>query len=209
MRRAALTDPPVSQVTLLISFGVAALVLVILALIASSAAGAISPRWAHVPSGYADGILSSGIYDYDATAASTTPPANTRTDAKPTRLGSRTASGSSTSKIGRFRAAKGAADDGARLATGRFLSDSWHRATFPNKMQSVRYHWQKHVRDQGINKSFREYTQDAVDVFRQHRWAGQQITLKDGTPGLRIKTGKGQPGGIYTPDGRVVTFWYR
>jgi RHS repeat-associated protein len=110
---------------------------------------------------------------------------------------------------GAARGAAGAADDGARLATGRFLSDSWRRTTFPNKMQSVRYHWQKHVRDQGINKSISEYTEDALSVFRQHRSFAQQLTLKDGTPGLRIKTGQGQPGGIFTPDGRVVTFWYR
>jgi RHS repeat-associated protein len=102
-----------------------------------------------------------------------------------------------------FVAGLGHAD---KLPAGRLLFDSWHEATFPNKTQSVTYHWDKHAR--ALGKSPTQYTRDALDFFRQNRGIAEQVTLKDGSAGLRINI-KGGPGGYFTPDGRVVTFWYR
>jgi RHS repeat-associated protein len=90
---------------------------------------------------------------------------------------------------------------------GRFLFQSWYRATFPNRLQSLLYHWRKHGRAAG--KTFEQYTRDAVDFFNQNKSLATQVTLKDGTPGLLIRLGKGQPGGYFKPTGEVVTFWYK
>lgn len=102
--------------------------------------------------------------------------------------------------------ARSAAKKAAPTPLGPFLKDNWHRGTFTNEYKSIKYHWRKHA---GSHRTIREYTEDAIEVFNKHKSAGVPITLKDGTPGLRIKTGKGQPGGIFTPDGEIVTFWYK
>ncbi|WP_201301037.1 hypothetical protein [Sunxiuqinia indica] len=44
--------------------------------------------------------------------------------------------------------------------------------------------------------------------FNSNKNLGQEIMLKDGSLGLRIRLGSGQPGGIFTPDGKIVSFWY-
>ncbi len=100
----------------------------------------------------------------------------------------------------------GAGKGGRELATGRHLSDSWHQATFPNKTQTVAYHWRKHA--VSLGKSPSQYTQDALSFFHQNKALAQHVILKDGSAGLRIKT-KAGAGGYFTPDGIVVSFWYR
>jgi RHS repeat-associated protein len=92
-------------------------------------------------------------------------------------------------------------------AAGRFLFQSWNRATFANRLQSLLYHWRKHGRAAG--KTFEQYAQDGVAFFNQNKSMATQVTLKDGTPGLLIRLGKGQPGGYFKPSGEVVTFWYK
>jgi len=92
-------------------------------------------------------------------------------------------------------------------APGRFLFQSWYRATFPNRLQSLLYHWRKHGRAAG--KTFEQYTREAAEFFVQNKSLATQVTLKDGTPGLLIRLGKGQPGGYFKPTGEVVTFWYK
>jgi RHS repeat-associated protein len=91
----------------------------------------------------------------------------------------------------------------AEKAGAEFLSKSWDKGTFPNRMQSIRYHWEKHGKPFG--KSIDEYTQDALEFYKQNKSRAIHITLKDGRPGLKIK---GAPGGIFTPEGRVISFWY-
>jgi len=90
---------------------------------------------------------------------------------------------------------------------GRFLFENWYRAAFPNRLKSLRYHWGKHGRAAG--KTFEQYTADAVDFFNQNKSLATKVTLKDGTPGLLIRLGKGQPGGYFKPTGEVITFWYK
>ena len=96
--------------------------------------------------------------------------------------------------------ASAAAEKGAE-----FLLSNWYRSTFFSTSGTVAYHWMKHAQRYG--KTAVEYTKDAVDFFQKNQQLGKPATLGDGTVGVLIRT-KG-PGGYFTPDGRVVTFWYR
>lgn len=89
---------------------------------------------------------------------------------------------------------------------GRYLNNSWYKGTFPNKLESVKYHLAKH----GKGRTPTEYTRDAMNFFRKNKLLGEPVTLKDGTPGIKIQTktkSGGKTGGYWTQDGRLVTFW--
>jgi len=88
---------------------------------------------------------------------------------------------------------------------------AWHKATFPNKYQSISYHLAKH----GKGRSAIQYTRDAMDFYQKNKHLGKPVTLKDGTSGIVIKfktkdpvTGKTlKTGGFWTDTGKLVTFW--
>jgi len=106
------------------------------------------------------------------------------------------------------RAEKGVDD------VGRLLYDSWYRSSFPNKMQSLRYHYRVHVVKDGIKKSMTEYTQDANDLFHKYAYSkefARDWPIKDGkgTKGIKITLGSGKRGGIFTSSGQIVSFWYK
>ncbi len=93
---------------------------------------------------------------------------------------------------------------------GRYLADTWHQGTFPNRTQSVRYHVLKH----GKGRTARQYTRDAMEFFQANRHLGERVILKDGTPGIKISIKVTTPegtvkriGGYWTEDGKLVTFW--
>ncbi len=105
---------------------------------------------------------------------------------------------------------KGYGVTGVKNSGASLLNRTWHKGTFPNKMQSVRHHLRRH----GKNRSASHYTQDAMNFFRKNRHLGQDMLLLDGSPGIMIKTKirvQGQKtqrvGGFWTQDGRLVTFW--
>jgi len=92
----------------------------------------------------------------------------------------------------------------------KVLFKSWHKATFPNRMQSVRYHLAKH----GRGRTALKYTRDAMDFFRRNRRLGKKVRLRDGTSGIKIQTkvrlpggGTRRVGGFWTDKGKLVTFW--
>lgn len=97
----------------------------------------------------------------------------------------------------------------ANKSAGQYLFETWHQGTFPNRAQSVAYHLERH----GKGRSATEYTRDAMSFFERNKHLGEQITLKDGSSGIRIQTkqivdGKVQrTGGYWTSDGKLVTFW--
>lgn len=86
-----------------------------------------------------------------------------------------------------------------------YLFTSWDKGTFPNRMQSIRYHLQKH----GNGRSYNQYTQDALKYFSINRDKASPIILKNGKNGLSIKTRECgvRQGGYWTEDGKIVTFW--
>ena len=82
----------------------------------------------------------------------------------------------------------------------------WDQATFPTAHECAFYHWQKHA--SYLGKSPEEYTSDALDFFKREKERARPLTLKNGERGFIIRTGPGGPGGYFTQDGRVVSFWY-
>ena len=118
MRQAGLTDSLVSRVTLFVACGLAGLVLVVLGLIASPAAGAPAPRLAHVQAAYAAGFSSSAIYGYDSPSAFTTPTAKLLTAAHEARRAPAGALRLSSRFSRRFLATKGADDVPAATPVG-------------------------------------------------------------------------------------------
>ncbi len=92
-------------------------------------------------------------------------------------------------------------------ASARALS-SWHRATFATEAESAAYHYGRHVLRPGLTHTFPQYTRDALTTFEQFGGLAKPVTLRDGSPGLLFRN-PGNPGGYFTPDGRIVTFWYR
>ena len=113
----------------------------------------------------------------------------------------------SVAKITQFKRFASKAD--VTKGGGKYLNDSWYKGTFPNKTQSLKYHLGKH----GKGRTATEYTKDAMNFFGKNSHLGKKVTLKDGTPGIKIQTktkvdGKTQQtGGYWTQDGKLVTFW--
>lgn len=77
----------------------------------------------------------------------------------------------------------------------------WDKGTFPTVQDSINYHTRKH----GYGRSQLQYTRDAVNFYERNKRLRYSTTLKDGSPGYRIK--KGQQGGIWTKDGKILTYW--
>jgi hypothetical protein len=79
----------------------------------------------------------------------------------------------------------------------------WDKATFNDESASLEYHWRKH--GEPFGKSKNQYSQDAINFFEKNKSKSIEIELQDGRTGLKIP---GKPGGIYTKDGKVISFWY-
>lgn len=71
---------------------------------------------------------------------------------------------------------------------------------------SIDYHWRKH----GSGESRDSYAQAALDWASQLDLSkGTPVMLADGTPGFRIRTSGGGPGGIVDASCNVITCWYQ
>jgi len=91
-------------------------------------------------------------------------------------------------------------------AAARAFDDAWRlvQRNWKGGKGLTRYHWEKHAKK--FDLSLEEYTDDAVNFFRRNRGAAREFPIDGGTGiGLRID---GKPGGIFTTDGKIVTFWY-
>ncbi|MBI5216818.1 MAG: RHS repeat-associated core domain-containing protein [Ignavibacteriae bacterium] len=91
------------------------------------------------------------------------------------------------------------------VKTARELLKGWHKGTFRSAASSLKYHLKKH----GAGRGMEQYVKDAKDFFKQNYNKGQIVTLKDGTPGILIRTQGGGQGGYFTLDGKPVSFWYK
>ncbi|QYK49748.1 MAG: Hint domain-containing protein [Phycisphaeraceae bacterium] len=79
----------------------------------------------------------------------------------------------------------------------------WITKKFTNPGK-IEYHWQKHAEKHG--KSLEEYMNDAIAFFNTNRYSKEAFEVTSEV-GRAIKI-KGKPGGIFAPDGRIITFWY-
>lgn len=81
------------------------------------------------------------------------------------------------------------------------VENQWYKSTFNTVKESINYHVQIH----GAGRTPQQYTKDARQFFKENSDIIQEVTLKDGTEGIKIKSGK--QGGYFKPDGRIVTYW--
>lgn len=95
------------------------------------------------------------------------------------------------------------------LTEADYVVSNWKNSSFDNKTQSIKYHYNKHVTEQGINKSLYEYTNDAANVYNKYSKSGTDVILSDGSTGTKIKDPDSSQGGIYTKEGDIVSFWYK
>jgi hypothetical protein len=88
--------------------------------------------------------------------------------------------------------------------TNAFLQ-AWHKGTFADEAASAAYRLSKH----GEGRTLAEYTKDATGYFAANKARGVEMIAKDGADALRIRTSGGGPGGIFTTEGKIITFWYK
>ncbi|MGL5041763.1 MAG: RHS repeat-associated core domain-containing protein, partial [Culicoidibacterales bacterium] len=88
---------------------------------------------------------------------------------------------------------------------------SWNEGTFDSPHSSAEYHYNKHVINKGLNKTFKEYTQDAMNFYNKYKdsSSAEQHVMNNGKQGIRIKNIAGEGGGYFTNDGKIITFWYK
>jgi hypothetical protein len=93
--------------------------------------------------------------------------------------------------------------------TGRYLMENWHKSTSDSRTDSIRYHLDEH----GKGRSATEYTAAAMRFFEKNKHLAKECILRDGSPGLQIKTkykdanGKTRKArGYWSIDGKLVTF---
>lgn len=65
---------------------------------------------------------------------------------------------------------------------GEKLFHGWNKGTFENRMQSLKYHYQKHGNGRGIAR----YTDDSLDFFAKNKHLGKEVILKNGKQGVSI-----------------------
>lgn len=81
-------------------------------------------------------------------------------------------------------------------------ASKWYKSTFNSSEDSLQYHLSKH----GNGSTAEQYTNDALNLFQGKNDIMEKTILKDGTEGVKIKFGS--QGGYFTPDGKIVTYWY-
>ncbi|MFE3654497.1 polymorphic toxin-type HINT domain-containing protein [Streptomyces sp. NPDC059152] len=82
--------------------------------------------------------------------------------------------------------------------------EEWHKATFESVEKSAIYHLEVH----GKGRTFAEYTREAKDLWDKTDPKNRiPWKLKDGSMGWKIRGDWRSGEGIYTRDGKIVT-WY-
>lgn len=91
------------------------------------------------------------------------------------------------------------------------LSAKWYKASSNDVYDSFVYHYNKHVLTELPKAgkpvvSMEKYLDDAVAFWEANNDRAIEWSINRGTEmGKKIV---GNPGGIYTNDGKVVSFWY-
>lgn len=100
------------------------------------------------------------------------------------------------------------APGGGQIKAFRTILKSWSKVNWRSVSSAAKYHYSKHVLNQGMRNNLMQYTDDALNFFNTNKNLGKEIMLRDGSMGMKIRLGPNQPGGIFTTDGRIVSFWY-
>ena len=102
----------------------------------------------------------------------------------------------------------GAAGNAVKISQA---AKAWDRGTFKSGYQSMKYHYNKHAVSEGLTKrnNVLKYTQDAVSFSNRNSSALKytyNYNYGNATWNSTYSTGQG---GMFTPTGRILTFWYR
>lgn len=88
---------------------------------------------------------------------------------------------------------------------------AWNSSTFKSGYQTMKYHYNKHVVSKGLTKgnNVLEYTRDAVSFAnRNSSVLKYTYNYKYGNASCNFTYLTGQ-GGMFTSNGKILTFWYR
>lgn len=91
------------------------------------------------------------------------------------------------------------------------LSGNWYQGTFQSAEDSMQYHYNKHVVQEGLSDttSIEQYTQDALNFAQANSTVlCYQYNRKYGNASWNCKYSPGR-GGYFTSSGKIITFWYR
>jgi RHS repeat-associated protein len=104
-----------------------------------------------------------------------------------------------------IKKSNGVINDKRTNESAKILFDSWDKGTFPNRMQSIRYHFFKHANGRSVN----EYTRDAISFFNKNKNSAKEVILKNGQQGysIKMKCNESRIGGFWTKDEKIITFW--
>jgi len=83
--------------------------------------------------------------------------------------------------------------------TKLYVQQNWYKGTFDTELDSAAYHLNKH----GYGATIQQYTQQAQDFYKSN-WKSAELFQQAGMDLYRIKNLNGY--GVFTSDGRVVTF---
>lgn len=90
-------------------------------------------------------------------------------------------------------------------------ASKWYKGSFDNGYYSMKYHYQKHVIDDGFSKgnNIVKYTNDAISFSNSNRSVIKytfDYKHKNAIWGVRDYLGKG---GNFMSDGKIIRFWYK
>lgn len=88
---------------------------------------------------------------------------------------------------------------------------AWDRGTLKLGYQSMKYHYKKHVIDDGLTNgnNVLKFTQDAIDFAKRNASTLKYTyNYKYSNASWNLTFSNGQ-GGMFTSLGKILTFWYR
>lgn len=88
---------------------------------------------------------------------------------------------------------------------------AWDRGTLKSGYQSMKYHYTKHVIDEGLTNgnNVLKFTQDAIDFAKRNSSTLKcTYNYKYSNASWNLTFSNGQ-GGMFTSLGKILTFWYR
>ncbi|MCP4524591.1 MAG: hypothetical protein GY833_01565 [Aestuariibacter sp.] len=85
--------------------------------------------------------------------------------------------------------------------TKRYVKENWYHGTFASELDSAAYHLNKHA----PGSTIQEYTTQAQNFFKANWRSATEVSNVNGEMTL-LGINNNNGFGIFTPDGRVVTF---
>jgi RHS repeat-associated protein len=91
---------------------------------------------------------------------------------------------------------------------GKSVWRFWDQGTFWRKSETIAYHYKRHVLDRGLKMTVEEYTTKALEFYNKYKDDinyAELVPLRRGA-GDAVRITVGDVMGIFTQDGRILTF---